>query len=101
MRGARVGACVCPGVRSCVCAEPRRPFEALSFPTVSFQRWCTPTGAVTSEAGANHRAEARVSDGAVGSIASQCASATQRGESYVKTCHSKGSGGGVGESIIL
>lgn len=61
--------------------EFRRPFEALGFPTVSFQRRCSPTGAATSEVAANHRAEGRASDGTVGSIASQCASTDQRGES--------------------
>lgn len=56
------------------------PFEALGFPTVSFQRWCSPIGAGASPKSANHRAAARPSGSAGGPIRSQCALTSQRGE---------------------
>lgn len=54
-------------------------FEALGFPTVSFQRCCRPTWAGLRPEAANHRAAAGLSDSAVGPSTSQCALTSQRG----------------------
>ncbi len=63
-----------PSVRlSCLCLKclcrdlpGAPPIEALSFPTVSFQLRCRPTGAGTRSRPANHRAAVCLSDSAVG-----------------------------------
>lgn len=64
---------VCPGLPGAP------PFEALSFPTVSFQRCCRPTGAAARTKPANHSAARRLSDSTVGPSTSRCALTSQRG----------------------
>lgn len=80
--------CVCPGLPGAP------PFEARSFPTVSFQRCCRPTGAGPGTKPANREPAVGLTDSAVGPSTSLVRFDKSERRKNIKRAHSVGVLGG-------